>query len=71
MTAPTTAPKQPSPKAKGMIRRSPKRVSKLVKADIYYFNSCVDCYLCQPATPSPKEAKKNGERIPQSERIRK
>ena len=71
MSVATTASKQPSPKAKGMIRRPPKRVSKLTKATTCYFDGCAGCYLCQPATPSPTEVKKTRERTPRSERIHK
>ena len=72
MSAATTAPKQPSPKTKETIRRSPKRVSKLAKATTCDFDGCVGCYLCQPAPPPPHtEAKKTGERTLRLERIRK
>ena len=46
-------------------------MSKLAKATTCDFDGCVGCYLYQLATPSHKEAKKNGERAPRSERIRK
>ena len=71
MSAATTDPKQPSPIAEGTIRRLPKQESKLAKATNFDFDGYVDCYLYQPATPSPTEAKKNGERTLRSERFRK
>ena len=71
MSAATTAPKRTSPKVKGTIRWSPKRESKLAKATTCEFDGCVRCYIYQPATPSPTEAKKTGERILRSEQIRK
>ena len=71
ISAATTAPKRPSPKAKGSIRRSPNRVSILAKATTCEFDGCVGCYLCQPAILSPTESKKTGERTLWPERIRK
>ena len=69
MSAATTTPKKPSPKAKGASRCSPKRESKFAKATTCDFDGYIGCYLCQPDTPSSKEAKKNGERTTWSERI--
>ena len=46
-------------------------MSKFTEETTCDFDGCIGCYLCQPATPSPKIAKKNGERTLQSERFRK
>ena len=48
-----------------------KRESKRAKATTCDFKGYVGYYLYGPATSSPKEAKKTGERTPQLERIRK
>ena len=61
---------QPSPKAKGKDRRTPKRVSKRAKAPTCNFDSCAGCYLCQPVIPINYDALIGGKN-PRKERIHK